>query len=110
MQALVRALAAGRYEDAERCIQRNPDDPWDAERFELAMRRFRAQRGRLVVEPRTRKREHTLLRQIDRRVWLVRQVLVDEGLRCDWAVYGRLDLRVDAEPAGPLVRVHDVGP
>jgi len=109
MLSLVRALADGDHAEAARWTRPNADDPWPPERFERAMAAYWDDHGELLVAPRTRRREHTQLRQTDARVWLVRQVLVDADGANDWAVSGRVDLRSDLDPAGPIVEVFDIG-
>jgi hypothetical protein len=107
---VVRALADGDFEAAADWLRQNPDDPWDAARLDAALAPFLEDYGRLVFEPRTRKRAHTLLRQVGARQWDVVQVLVDPEGHNEWHLAGRVDLAGERDPEGPLVRLHHVGP
>ena len=109
MHALVRALAEGDYESAAASVNQDPDDPWDAARFEGALAPFLEEYDHIVFTPEARQARHTLLEPADPRKWDVFQVLVDpvgDGL---WAVHGEIDLTGQRDPEGPLVRLRRIG-
>ena len=64
LHLLVRALAAGRFEDAAGCVRQDPDDVWDAARFEAALAPFLAEYGRIVFDGRARLADQTLIKTV----------------------------------------------
>jgi len=120
MHALVRALAAGDWEEAARSVA--PSEDWNADAFRTAIAPFVEAHGAIGFDARTRLAEHTIVTPIGPRQWSVTQRLLpktrpsteryavaghadepdDEGA---WAIEGIVDLREDPNPVGPLVRV-----
>ena len=109
MHVLVRALAAGRYEEAAGRVRQHPEDPWDAARFEAALRPFFEEYEVLVFDPRARQAHLTLIKQREPRHFDVHQVLVDEAGDNLWNLEGEIDLEADAAPEGPLVQLRRIG-
>jgi hypothetical protein len=107
--ALVRALADGDYEEAARSVHAEDPEAWDADDFEAALAPFLAEHGRIVFEPRSRKRAHSLIRPDGPRRWSVDQILVDPAGDNLWHIAARVDLRGVTNPAGPMLRVWRVG-
>jgi len=110
LHGLVRELSVGRFDRAASCCLQDPDDLWDAERFEQALAPFLAQYERLLFTPVARQSHQTTLRSIGPRTWQVFQSLVDpegDGL---WAIEGVVDLSRQRNPEGRLVRVRRIGP
>jgi hypothetical protein len=109
MHQLVRALAAGRYEEAAGCIRSDRDQPWDAARFEAALAPFLAEHGAIVFDPRARLAEHTLIKPVGPRRFEIRQTLLDPQDENLWNLAGEVDL--DEEPGvdAPLVRLREIG-
>ncbi len=107
--SLVRALAARDYEQAARRVYPDPDDPWDATRFEAALAPFHQEYGELVFTPDARRAHHTRLAASGPRQWDVTQVLVDANLDNLWALHGEIDLRQERDPEHPLVRLVRIG-
>ncbi len=133
LHSLVRALAAQDYEEAALSV-RQPDhgpaedhlqeqkrgqrqeqeelqdqDPWTEERFEQALLPFYDQHERIIFDHRARFSEYTLLTEIEDHLWEVRQILLDPEGDNDWYIHGRIDLRDDTAPRGPLVTLIHVG-
>jgi len=109
MHQLVRALANGDWVEAAACVRFDPDDPWDAARFEAALAPFLAEHGRIVFDPPARASQMTLIRERGTRCWEVFQTLVDpdgEGL---WHVEGEIELESEHLPEGPMVRLVGIG-
>jgi superfamily II RNA helicase len=109
LHQLVRALAARDYEGAAGCVRQDPDDVWDAARFEAALAPFLAEHERLVFEPRARTAEKTLIKPAGARRWDVHQVLCDPAGDDLWQLEGEVDLAGQLAPAGPLLRLRRVG-
>ncbi len=110
LHALVRALAHGDFDEAAGCVRADPDEPWDAERFERELAPFLEEYGQLLFTPEARRTQHTLLKRTGPRSWDAFQVLLDprgDGL---WAVEAEVDLRSEREPEGPMLRMRRIGP
>lgn len=108
--ALVRSLAHRDFEEAASSVRADPDDPWDAARFEAALAPFHEEYGDVLFTPEARRAHHTRLVPSGPRTWDVTQVLLDahgDGL---WALHGEIDLRHERDPEGPLVRLLRIGP
>lgn len=105
LHALLRALAQGDYEDAVASVAHDPDDPWTAERFEKALAPFLERHERLVFDHEARLPPYTIIRPDGPMQWSVRQVMVDPDGDNDWYIDGRIDLREDSAPTGPMIRV-----
>jgi hypothetical protein len=109
MHALVRALASGVFDDATGCVRQDPEDPWDAARFQRALAPFLEEYQCLVFTPEARQSHRTLLRRTAARTWDVFQVLLDSRGDDMWAIEGAVDLEGERDPAGPLVRLRRIG-
>jgi hypothetical protein len=109
LHALVRALAAGELEEAPRLVAQS-DDPWDAERFREALAPFLAEHGGIRFDPEARQARHTRLRPLEPRVFDATQALLDPEGEPLWAIHGRVDLRGERDPEGPIVQVLRIGP
>ncbi|MGD8863853.1 MAG: DUF3516 domain-containing protein [Myxococcales bacterium] len=105
---LVKALAAGDWEEATACVHPDPDDPWDADRFEQALAPFFEQHERLRFDHEARNARYTLIDDAGPKRHRVRQVLLDPEEDNTWYVEARVDLR-EGEPEGPLLRVVEIG-
>lgn len=121
LHALVKALAFGDYEEAASSVRQLADDPWPAERIAAALAPFRAAHGRVVFDHRARLADKTQLVAEGRHEFVVRQTLVaplraveahgaDEGEEETWMIEGRLDLRADTAPEGPMIALVRIGP
>ena len=109
LHGLVRALAAGDFPEAVGGIRPDPDDPWDAARFERELAPFFEEYDAIVFTPEARQSRRTLLKKTGPRTWDVSQVLVDPLGDDLWAIQGEVDLGSEADPKGPLVRLRRIG-
>ncbi len=109
LHALVRAFSRGEWEEAPRLVAQG-DLAWDAERFRAALAPFLAEYAELGFTPDARQARHTQLRAVEPRVFDVTQVLVDPQGDHLWAIHGRVDLRGERDPEGPVVQVLRIGP
>jgi superfamily II DNA/RNA helicase len=110
LHELVRALAAGDWEDAALRIRADRDEPWDAARFKTALEPFLEEYGEVDFTARARRAHHTRVEQRGPRRWDVSQVLADSRGDDLWALYGEVDLSEEKDPEGPLVRLIRIGP
>ncbi len=104
LHALVRACARGDFEEAAASV-RPGDDPWTADRFDAALAPFVDEFGPPLFDHRARLGHHTTIRPDGHHQWRVSQRLVDPEEEAAWFIEGRIDLREDTNPAGPLVEV-----
>lgn len=126
LHALVRALSLQDWEEAAACIRQPEDGPWTADALQEALEPFFEEVGGLAFDHRARLPVHTRIEPAGPHQWTVRQVLLpavqdvygsvdatgfedlgEEGPR--WSVEGRIDLRQDTNPDGPLVQVLAIG-
>jgi hypothetical protein len=105
LQAVVRALAAGDYEEAARWVRQDPEDPWDGARFAAELAPFLAVHERIRFDPAARRADQTVLRSVAPLRWAVQQVLPDPSGDDSWCLAGEIDLRGEPDPAAPLVRL-----
>ena len=109
LHRLVRALAERDWEEAAACVRPDPDDPWTAQRFERALAPFFSQHGELVFTQASRHAEWTRIEAAGPRHWTVTQVLLDPATENDWFIAGEIDLGLETEPVGPLLRLSRIG-
>jgi superfamily II RNA helicase len=110
LQALVRALAEGDYEEAARAVHPDSsDDPWDAARFEAELAPFLGQHGRIVWDPEARKAQYSVLKPSGPRTWEVSQALLDPEGDNDWCLEGEIDLHEAPAADEPLFRIRRIG-
>jgi hypothetical protein len=116
LHAVVRALARRDWEEAAISIRRADDGPWGPDELEKAMDPFFAEFSDVAFDHRSRLSEHTVLTATGLHQWTVTQRLLpkrtgpveawdeepDDG---NWAIEGRIDLRADTNPQGPLVEI-----
>jgi hypothetical protein len=110
LHEMVRELSLGRFDRAASCCLQDPDDRWDAERFERELAPYFDEYERLLFTPVARQSHKTTLQSTGPRTWQVFQSLVDpegDGL---WAIEGVIDLSQQRNPEGRLVRVRRIGP
>jgi superfamily II RNA helicase len=109
LHALVRVLARGEWEEAPRLVAQGEGEPWDAARFRAALAPFLEEYGELWFTPAARQARLTHLRPAEPRVFDVAHTLVDPQGDSSWAIHGRVDLRGERDPEGPLLQVLRIG-
>jgi superfamily II RNA helicase len=109
LHALVRALARGEWEETPRLVAQGEGEPWDAERFRSALAPFLEEYGELRATPEARQARRTRLSPVEPRLFDVTQTLVDPEGDLLWAIHGRVDLRGERDPEGPIVQVLRIG-
>jgi superfamily II RNA helicase len=125
LHALVRALSREDWEEAAACVKRDEAGPWGPDAFAEALAPFLEEHGAVAFDHRARLANLTTVRPVGPHQWEVRQVLVaptkdtaqddatrfgyaDDAPEADapsWAIEGRIDLRGDTNPEGPLVTI-----
>lgn len=120
LHGLVRAIAQVDWEEAAAAV-RDPDGLWGAEAIAAAMEPFLQEHGGVRFDHDARLARRTTITREAPHLWRVRQVLLplrppdpppeeDEGEVDAWAIEGRVDLRGDTNPEGPLVELVGFGP
>ncbi|MFI5306336.1 MAG: DEAD/DEAH box helicase [Polyangiales bacterium] len=107
LHMLVKALAAGDWEEGAACLRLDVPEPWTGERLEHALEPFFAQHDRLIADARARQTQWTILEPLEPRLYRVRQVLLDPAEDNDFYLEARVDLR-QGEPEGPLLELLEV--
>ena len=112
---LVRSLSRQDWEEAAAGLRRGEDDPWGPDEIRAAMEPFFAEFGELPFDHRARLPSHTHITPVGPHQWKVRQLLLppvqatDEEEEGFFAIEGRVDLRGDTNPDGPLVELLALG-
>ena len=135
LHALVKALSLGDYEEAASLVRQTDEEVWTAGRIEAALGDFIATHGRVVFDHTARLADKTQVTAEGRHEFVVRQVLVAPvdrigplatafGLLADraaaeagedevdadaWMIEGRIDLRADTAPEGPMISLVRIG-
>lgn len=109
MHAQVRAIAEQDYEEAAALCREDPEDLWTASRFEEALADYFAEYERLRFDHGARFPKYTILRELDKGLWSVRQVLVDPEDDNLWVIEGEVDLRDEETHEGALVAIRRIG-
>jgi superfamily II DNA helicase RecQ len=109
LHRLTRALSERDWEEAARCVHRDPHDPWTPERFAQSLEPFRAEYGDIVFTPRARESQWTRLEPADARRWRATQVLLDRADDHLWCIEAEIDLSGERDPVGPLLRLVRIG-
>ena len=103
----LRALHAGELEDALACVL--PDEAWTVEAIDAALEPVLAEIGRVRFDVVARYADKTTVRPDGDHVWQVSQALIDFEGEIVGSIDGIVDLRDDAAPIGPLVRLIAIG-
>lgn len=122
LHALVRALSRGDFDEAAAAVRPDEEQAWGAEALQAALAPFLEEHGQVGFDHRARQAWNTVLTPTGPHQWDVRQVLYPptqvqvetydvEGHQDDeadvgaWAIVGKIDLREDTNPLGPIVRL-----
>lgn len=124
MHAFVRALARGDWEEAAASV-RPGTERWGPEEIEAAVVPFVEAFGAIGFDHRARRAHHTVVDRIGPHQWRVRQALLppdrgaidayrvegwtEEDELVGWTIEGRIDLRDDTNPDGPIVELVAIG-
>ncbi|HEY8156658.1 MAG TPA: DUF3516 domain-containing protein [Myxococcota bacterium] len=109
LHALVRSLARKEWEEAAACVRQGPEDPWEPDRFALALAPFLEEYGQLDFTPAARLAHLTRIAAAGPRRWQASQVLVDPAGDGLWALHAEVDLSREKDPRGPLIRLLRIG-
>lgn len=119
LHAFLRALSRQDWEEAAACVRRDEDGPWGPEEIATALAPFIEEFGDVAFDHRARLASHTILKATGPHQWTVRQMLLppldlrpeqydfqeEEEPSYTWAIEGRIDLRENTNPEGPLVEL-----
>ena len=130
LHMLVRALSMGDWEAAASQLHPDPEDSggpedpeadeprprWTALDLEAALQPFLEEHGAVAFDHRARMGHHTRFEKTGPHQWRVSQTLLApldlDGDGADeetgWSIEGRVDLRGDTNPEGPLVRLVEI--
>jgi hypothetical protein len=109
LHLLVQALSRRDWEAAATAVHVDPQDRWDAERFESALAPFFERYPELLFTGEARLAERTQIEKIAPLRWEVRQILLDPESDDLWHVAGEVDLSGEEAIEGPLVRILRIG-
>ncbi|HEX2253768.1 MAG TPA: DUF3516 domain-containing protein [Thermoanaerobaculia bacterium] len=103
LHQVLRALAAGDWEEAAAAVRHDSDSPWLPERFEAAMAPFLAEHGELAFGPEARRHRHTTLRATGPGRWEATQAFLDAEGETLWHLAGEIELHPEDSLDRPLV-------
>jgi hypothetical protein len=109
LHALVQALSQRDYEEAALRVRQDPDDPWDAARFEAALAPFFAEHEEIVFGPEARQSRLTQIKPTGAHRFEVVQTLLDPAGDNLWCIEGDFDLARARDLEGPLLHVRRIG-
>ncbi len=109
LHRLLGALAARDYEEASACVRRDPEDPWDAARFERALSPYLDEYGEIDFTPRARLAEYTHIRAAGPDRFEASQTLLDPKDDGFWCVEVEVALSGEIEPNEPLLSLSRIG-
>jgi superfamily II RNA helicase len=124
LQACLRALSREDWEDAAACLRREEEGPWGPTQIAAALAPFLEEHGAVAFDHRARLATNFSLKATGPHQWTVRQVIlppldlrpeiydfqeVDPEGEHFWALEGRIDLRRNTNPEGPLVELVSIG-
>ena len=109
LHQLVRALAAGDYDEAAATVNQDGDEVWSPAAIEGALAPFLEQFGQIDFSPRARQARMTTISKTGTRSWSVAQVLPDPQREDFWCLEGRVDLARRRGPDSPLFILDRLG-
>jgi hypothetical protein len=109
MHELLRALSTEDYTEALRCIENDPEDPWDEARFYHALDGFYTSYEEIVFTPEARRSNTTRITPVKPGVWSVQQTLLDSAGDNFWHIDAEVSLGVLADPNSLRVRILGIG-
>jgi hypothetical protein len=125
LHAIVRALSKGEWEEAAAVLCPDDEHDWDADAISQTVAPFVLEHGSIAFDPRARQAWATVITPLGAHQWEVRQTLYppaavaverydvegheDEDEEETWTLVGRVDLRADTNPDGPIVRLVSIG-
>ncbi len=109
LHQLVRALAAGNYEEAEACVLQEPEDPWNAERFEAELAPYLEVHDQLIFDATARQANYTTIQSTGDLTWTVSQTLVDPAEENFWCIEVAIDLTDPRSLEGLIIRPRRIG-
>ncbi len=102
--AFVRALATGRYDEAQALVVAEGEEAWTATRIEEAMAPFYADHALIRTDPASRGPDKTVVRKLpERGVWELEQVLCDDVGDDDGCVLMAVDLERSRAAGKPVI-------
>ena len=106
---LVRLLGNLRYPEALELLTQGEGEAWTAAKLEAAMAPYFAEHGQVVLTPKARRPEYTLLKQTGPRQWDAQQRLLDLEGHADWMLDCAIDLTGRKAEDGPLLTLRRIG-
>jgi superfamily II RNA helicase len=127
LHALVKALSQRDWPEAAIAIRRADDAPWGPDEIEAALQPFLDEFGDVGFDHRARLGTNTTVTSVGPHQWEVRQRLWPRAVgeteqwsiegqeeessdETTWAIVGRIDLRSDTNPEGPLIELVSLAP
>jgi superfamily II RNA helicase len=107
LHQLLKALSWGELEDALACVV--PDEAWTVEALDAALTPVLVEIGRVRFDAEARYADKTTVTADGDHVWRVSQALIDFEGEIVASIDGIVDLREDAAPVDPMIRLIGIG-
>ena len=105
VHALVGALSRRDFDEAALLVWQDPEDPWDAKRFEVALASYFDAHEQLIFDHSARLPPLTRVDEEGARRYRVRQTLVDPAGDNTWFIEAMVDLNARETATEPLLRL-----
>lgn len=109
LHQIVRALSNRELSEVEELIRPGGDEPWTEASLGEALEPFFEEYGDVAFDHRARLSDRTTILETGPHQWEVTQVLMDTADESLWRLEGRIDLREDTAPPGPLIMLDRIG-
>jgi hypothetical protein len=86
-------------------VHQDAHAPWEAADFERALTPFVDAHGAVLFNHEARLSDKTTLQSVAPHQWEIGQQLLAPDGESGWAIHGRLDLRSDTNPSGPIITI-----
>ena len=108
LHQLLTQLGRKDYEAAALCIRQDPEDPWDAARFQEAMAPFYEEYEKLITTHQARQPTQTLFRETSRESWRAEQLLLDPADDNFWVIEAHVTFDDGYSESEPIIMVDSI--
>lgn len=108
LHTLLKALSLKDYDEAALLIQQNPDDLWDATRFENSLADFYNEHQGIVFGSPQRQPQYTTFRKLNPVIWEAQQIIVDGEDSNDWYIEVLIEIRPDLDENATLIKLQSI--
>ncbi|NOZ85681.1 MAG: DUF3516 domain-containing protein [Deltaproteobacteria bacterium] len=97
------------FESACEHIRQIPDNLWTPKRMQQEIGPYFGKHSSIILTHEARLPHNTTIREQEKGLFLVQQKIVDPGGEEDWAVFAKVDLRIEVNESEPLIDLVRIG-